>query len=53
MLSKKIHPQNAPRTSTKRYLEEKHPQREEKEEKKREETCYDGSKWVKTDSDCK
>ncbi|KAK4726470.1 hypothetical protein R3W88_031387 [Solanum pinnatisectum] len=51
MLSKKIHPQNAPRTSTKRYLEEKHQQREEKEEKKREETCYDGSKWVKTDSD--
>ncbi|WMV57424.1 hypothetical protein MTR67_050809 [Solanum verrucosum] len=51
MLSKKIHPQNAPRTSTKRYLEEKHPQREEKEEKKREETCNDGSKWVKTDSD--
>ncbi|XP_015061645.1 uncharacterized protein LOC107007512 [Solanum pennellii] len=51
MLSKKIHPQNAPRTSTKRYLEEKHPQREEKEEKKREENSYDGSKWVKTDSE--
>ncbi|XP_055820164.1 protein NEGATIVE GRAVITROPIC RESPONSE OF ROOTS-like [Solanum dulcamara] len=47
MLSKKIHPQNAPRTSTKRYLEDKYPQREEQEEKK----CYDGSKWVKTDSD--
>lgn len=53
MLSKKIHPKNAPRTSTKRYLEEKHAQREEKEEKKREENSYDGSKWVKTDSECK
>ncbi|XP_059287256.1 protein NEGATIVE GRAVITROPIC RESPONSE OF ROOTS-like [Lycium ferocissimum] len=51
MLSKKIHRQNAPRTSTKRYLEDKHPQREEQEEKKREKTCDDGSKWVKTDSD--
>ncbi|PHT98899.1 hypothetical protein BC332_32166 [Capsicum chinense] len=52
ILSKKIHPQNAPRTSTKRYLEDKHPQKVEKEEKKREKTCDDGSKWVKTDSDC-
>ncbi|KAF3645800.1 putative polygalacturonase-like [Capsicum annuum] len=51
ILSKKIHPQNAPRTSTKRYLEDKHPQKVEKEEKKREKTCDDGSKWVKTDSD--
>ncbi|KAJ8539330.1 hypothetical protein K7X08_013582 [Anisodus acutangulus] len=51
MLSKKTHPQNAPRTSTKRYLVDKHPQKEEQEEKKREKTCDDGSKWVKTDSD--
>ncbi|MCD7455903.1 hypothetical protein HAX54_030056 [Datura stramonium] len=51
MLSKKIHPQNRPRTLTKRYLEDKHTQREEQEEKKREKTCDDGSKWVKTDSD--
>ncbi|CAN4095260.1 unnamed protein product [Withania somnifera] len=33
MLSKKIHPQNAPGTSTKRHLEGKQPQKEEQEEK--------------------
>ncbi|XP_019256607.1 PREDICTED: uncharacterized protein LOC109235051 [Nicotiana attenuata] len=51
MLSKKINPQNASRTSTKRYLEDKQPKKEEQEEKKREKTCNDGSKWVKTDSE--
>ncbi|XP_016481073.1 protein NEGATIVE GRAVITROPIC RESPONSE OF ROOTS-like [Nicotiana tabacum] len=51
ILSKKINSQNASRTSTKRYLEDKYPQKKEQEEKKREKTCNDGSKWVKTDSD--
>ncbi|XP_070035572.1 protein DEEPER ROOTING 1-like [Nicotiana tomentosiformis] len=51
ILSKKINPQNATRVSTKRYLEDRCAPKEEQEEKKREKTC-DGSKWVKTDSDC-
>ncbi|KAM3375138.1 protein NEGATIVE GRAVITROPIC RESPONSE OF ROOTS [Capsicum galapagoense] len=50
ILSKKIIPQSASRISTKRYLEDRHPPKEEAEEKRREKTC-DGSKWDKTDSD--
>ncbi|KAG5601913.1 hypothetical protein H5410_033283, partial [Solanum commersonii] len=51
ILSKKIIPQSASRISTKRYLEDRCAPKEEVEEKKRDKTC-DGSKWVKTDSDC-
>lgn len=53
MLTKKMYPQGASRTSsTKKYLDDYRPNLEaEKEEEKRKER-RDGSKWDKTDSDC-
>lgn len=53
MLTKKMYPQGASRTSsTKKYLDDYRPNLEaEKEEEKRKER-REGSKWDKTDSDC-
>ena len=53
MLLKKINPQTTPRASSmKRYIEDKRISKMEKQDEKGKKTG-DGSKWVKTDSECK
>lgn len=56
MLSKKMYPQNCSRASSVKKILEDRPtpkmiKGKEEEEEKRKKTS-DGSKWVKTDSDC-
>ncbi|CAK9150108.1 unnamed protein product [Ilex paraguariensis] len=54
LLSKNIHPQNYSRpssSSTKKYLQDNRPKTSEEDERRKK--TSDGSKWVKTDSECK
>lgn len=54
MLTKKMYPQNSSRaSSTKKYLRDnRHTSNAEKQDEQQEKRC-DGSKWDKTDSECK
>ncbi|CAN1827484.1 Protein DEEPER ROOTING 1 [Linum perenne] len=55
MLHKKMNPQNggSRASSMKRYIGGKQLDQEQEEDQRRHKTAADGSKWVKTDSECK
>lgn len=54
MLHKKINPRNSPQpSSVKKYIEDRPALKAEKDDGKKEKICDDGSKWVRTDSECK
>ncbi|OWM66559.1 hypothetical protein CDL15_Pgr013776 [Punica granatum] len=54
MLRKKIYPRNSSRASSvKKYIEDRPAPKADKDDEKKEKISDDGSKWVRTDSDCK
>jgi hypothetical protein len=53
LLHKKINPQSTSRASSmKKYIEDKKISKKEKEDDEKQYKTSDGSKWVKTDSEC-
>jgi hypothetical protein len=54
LLHKKINPQSTSRASSmKKYIEDRSTPKKDKEDDEKRDKTSNGSKWVKTDSECK